>query len=449
MPTLDLGFPYDAIPSRRQLIDNNSTEIVHISNFKFYPSLSPDVHNIAPQAYYTAYVSGSTGGVSPSTKETIYSLPIVFNVDLFVGESEDNVVPLRGVRGPRGVRTLSNDIQYYHFHKELGTTASTQATSGIPTAGEEQDSQSGLNSLYKITSVEPFALPIGHQLYMDVSSTQADLNTLSSVVSSFVLDNPTYTEDIQVYYHAGQKTNGAAQFLEFYNSSIGSTSFDLKTLDEAFLAITFDYYGSRPTDVAGFSRINLTGSSYIPSSGEVTTSSGDFITLLQNKDFPKIMMVEDFPYISGKGNLTITKLRVYAAEYNKSGKAVYDFYKLRSNGVYDPIATRVPVSASANEFVGNTMVSILSGTSALDLQEEFFDSRGHETIKLSHRTNNFSNDGESIVAICREDSLEGTGIQVLALQYEGFYEQDCGYLITSQTGRKYSYDSSAGRWDQI
>ena len=372
---------------------------------------------------------------------------------MFVGESPSDVIPLQGVTGPRGVRTLSNDIQYYHFHKELGLTPSDQAASGIPPGTDslesKKDSQSGLNSLYKVTNVEPFKLPVGHQLYMDVSATQADPEGLSSVVSAFVLDNPTYTQDILTYYHAGQITNGALQYIEFYNSSIDITSFDTKTSDDALLAITFDYYELETTNMAGFRRVNLTGSSYSPSAGEVTTSSGDFITLIQNKEFPKTQIVEDLPYSSGKGNLTLTKLRVYAAEYNKANKAVYDFYKLRSNGVYEPIATRVPISASSSEYVGNTMRSIASGTSALDLKEAYFNAANYETIHLSHRTDSASDDGEAIVAVCREESLEGTGKQVLTIQYEGFYEQKAGYKIVSQTGRQYAYSTSSGRWDRI
>ena len=158
--------------------------------------------------------------------------------------------------------------------------------------------------------------------------------------------------------------------------------------------------------------------------------------------------MEGVSYPSGKGNLVLNKLRVYSSEYNKSNKAVYDFYKLRSNGVYEPLASRVPIVASSNEYVGNTMKSILSGTSALDLQETFFDSSNYDTISLSHRTDVEKDDGEAIVAVCREETLEASGIQVLTVQHEGTYEQHSGYKITSQTGRNYTYNESSGRWDR-
>ena len=446
MPTLDIGFPYKAIPSRRQLINNNSTQIVQISNFKIYPDLSAEVYNIAPQAYFTVYVSGAT--TSEDTIETVYTIPIVFKVGLFVGDSDIDIFPLQGVTGPKGVRTLSNDIHYYNYHDELGLTSAEQAFNGANRDTVNNDSQSGLNSFYKITNVGAFKLPVGQQLYMDVSATQADGGGLSSVSAAFVADNPTYTEDISTYYHSGQNVNGASQFLELYNSSIEAGSPERKTLESPFLAVTFDYYTPQTPVTAGFKRVNLTGSSYAPSAGEITTSSGDFITLIQNKEFPKTQIVEGVSYPSGKGTLVLNKLLVYSSEYNKSNKAVYDFYKLRSNGVYEPLASRVPIVASSNEYVGNTMKSILSGTSALDLQETFFNSSHYETISLSHRTDSDKDDGEAIVAVCREETLEGTGIQVLTVQHEGSYEQHGGYKITSQTGRKYTYNKSSGRWER-
>ena len=426
MPTLDIGFPYKAVPSRRQLIDNNSTQIVQISNFKIYPDLSAEAYTIAPQAYFTVYVSGATE--SDDTIETVYTIPIVFKVGLFVGDSDVDIFPLQGVIGPKGVRTLSNDIHYYNYHDELGLTSTEQAFISTNRDTVNNDSQSGLNSFYKITNVGAFKLPVGQQLYMDVSATQADGGGLSSVSAAFVADNPTYTEGISTYYHEGQYVNGASQFIEMYNSAIEAGSPERKTLDSPFLAITFGL---------GFLAVR-----------DVSTSSGDFITLIQNKEFSKTQIVEGVSYPSGKGNLVLNKLRVYSSEYNKSNKAVYDFYKLRSNGVYEPLASRVPIVASSNEYVGNTMKSILSGTSALDLQETFFDSSNYDTISLSHRTDVEKDDGEAIVAVCREETLEASGIQVLTVQHEGTYEQHSGYKITSQTGRNYTYNESSGRWDR-
>lgn len=450
MATIDLGFPYAAVPSRRQIIDNNSTQVLQISNFKVYPNLSPDVHTICPQAHYTVYVSGQTGG--GDTKETVYSIPIVFTVDLYVGKAADDVLPIQGVKGPRGVNTLSNDIQYYHFHEQLGLTASSQAASGVPPSYDDpegqKDSQTGLNTLYKVTNVSPFILPVGDQLYMDVSATQADSDGLSSVVSAFVLDNPTYTVGVEAFYHAGQYTNGARQFIEFYNSSLPDTTGDKLSTDDALLAITFDYERPSLPREAKFERVSLVGGGYVPSGNEVTTSSGDFIALVQNDAHQKTQIVEGESLSSGRGNLTITRLKLYAAEYNKANKAVYDLYKLRSNGVYEPIATRVPIVASSSEYVGNTMASIASGTSALDLQETFFDSLAFEPIVLSHRSAPGVDDGEAIVAVCRENSLGEAGVQLLTLYYEGFYEQNPGYKVTMSSGREYTYNPTNGRWER-
>ena len=213
--------------------------------------------------------------------------------------------------------------------------------------------------------------------------------------------------------------------------------------------VSFDYDSPALPMEAGFTRVKLTGSSYEPSSGEVTTSSGDFITLIQNAEHEKFREVEGRSHPSGRGDLTITRMLLYTSEYNKAEKAVYDIYKMRQTGVYEPLLSRVPIYASANELPVNTMVSIASGTSALDLVETVYDSRNYQTVSLAHRTRVGLNDGEAIVAVCRENSLEGTGSLALTVYYEGYYEQEGGYKITSQSGRHYQYDNAAGTWSRV
>ena len=449
METLDLGFPANAVPSRRQLINNNSVSVVQISNFKVYPDLDPTVYDVLPKMYYTVYVSGSKSDAS-ETREYVNTLPIVFTMDLFVGPDSSDVVPLHGTLGPRGVRTLSNDIQYYHYHEMLGLDASSQSVSGIPpsygTDGSKKDSQSGLNSFYHLNKVNPFLLPKGIQLFMDLSATQADTKGLIQASSAFVKDYPDYDSSVGVFYHEGQQVNGAFQYIELHNSALANGQAGSKSTSDAIVTISFDYGSPGLPSESGFTRVKLTGSSYEPSSGEVSTSSGEFITLIQNAQYTKFREVEGREYPSGKGDLTITKLLLYSSEYNASEKAVYDLYKMRGNGVFEPLLSRVPVYASSNELPVNTMQSILSGTSALDLVETMYDSLNFETVRLAHRTRTGLNDGEAIVAVCRDNSLAGGDYQTLAVYYEGYYEQEGGYKITSQTGREYHYNHSAGDW---
>jgi len=452
MATIDLGFPANAVPSRRQLIDNNSAKEIQISNFKIYPEVIPDDFDIQPQVYYTVYVSGNDPDTEV-TKETVYTLPIVFTVDLFVGPAKDDVVPLHGTRGPRGVKTISNDIQYYHCHEFLNLDASSQVISGIPpayeTEGSKKDSQSGLNTLYHITTVDPFILPVGAQLYMDLSATQADSEGLSSVVSAFAKDNAAYTSGVEATYHAGQSVNGAIQYVELYNSALPSTSPNKKTDSDSIIVTTFDWVTTALPVAANFTRVKLSGSSYEPSSGEVTTSSGDFITLVQNTEYQKFQTVEGLEYSSGKGDLNITKLQIYSSEYNNGEKAVYDLYKMRNDGAYEPITYRVPIYASANELPANTMKSVSAGVSALDLVETFYDSRNFLNVKLAHATEPGLDNGEAIVAVCRENSLDGTSYQTLTVYYEGYYEQEGGYRITTQKGKNFEYYRPSGRWRKI
>jgi len=457
MYTLDLGFPANEVPSRRQLITNNSSREVQISNFKIYPEVNPDDFDILPQMYYTVYVSGHDP-TAVDTIETVYTLPIVFTTDVFVGPAADDVVPPHGTIGPRGVRTIANDIQYYHCHDFLGFTPSSQAISGAPPVyGEEnskKDSQSGLNTFYHITTVDPFVLPIGMQLYMDLSATQADTHGLNQVSGAFLKDNSTYTSAIETYYHEGQKVNGALQYIALYNEALGPISTSKKSSTDPVIITTFDYESTLLPMEANFTRIKLTGNAYEPSSGEITTSAGDFITLVQNAEYAKVQTVEQREYQSGKGDLTITKLQLYASEYNAAEKAVYDIYKMRSNGFYEPLYYRIPIYASSNELPVNTMNSVASGTSALDFVETFFDTRNFTAVRLAHNSQPGLKDGEAIVAVCRENSLGGSPLaamarQTLTVYYEGYYEQEGGYRITSQTGKRYQYHNASGRWQRI
>ena len=453
MTILDLGFPADAVPSRRRLINNNSSSEVQLSNIKIHPEVNPTDFDIQPQAYYTVYVSGNdptaNGGVGV-TKETVYTLPIVFTVDLFVGPTADDVVPPHGTMGPRGVKTIANDIQYYHCHEFLGLDASSQAISGLPpiygTEGSKKDSQSGLNTFYNITTVDPFILPVGMQLYMDLSATQADSEGLLDVSAAFLKDNSAYTSGIEALYHGGQQVNGALQYVELYNSALPATSISKKDKSDTLITTSFEYESPDLPIASNFVRVKLSGSSYDPSAGEVATSSGDFITLVQNLEHQKTQTVEGREYKSGKGNLTITQLQIYSSEYNAADKAVYDLYKMRSNGFYEPLSYRVPIYASSNVLPANTMMSVSGGTSSLDLVETYYDSRNFAAVKLAHATQPGNSDGEAIIAVCRENTLEGTGYQTLTVHYEGYYEQTSGYKITTQTGREYEYHNASGRW---
>ena len=454
MTLLDIGFPANAVPSRRRLINNNSSRPVQLSNIKIYPEVDPKDFDILPQVYFTVYVSGNdpnaNGGVGV-TKETVYTLPIVFTVDLFVGPTANDVVPPHGAKGPRGVRTIANDIQHYHCHEFLDWDVSSQAISGTPpvygTEGSKKDSQSGLNTFYHMTTVDPFVLPVGMQLYMDLSATQADAKGLVDVSNAFLKDNKLYSSGVEAFYHAGQKVNGALQYVELYNSALDSTTNTLKSSSDSIITTSFKYESPGLPMASNFVRIKLSGSSYEPSAGETTTSSGDFITLVQNAEHQKIQTIEDREYNSGKGNLTITNLQIYSSEYNASEKAVYDLYKLRSNGVHEPITHRVAIYASSNVYPINTMTSISEGTSALDLDETFYDHKGLETLELEHATAPGLSNGEAIIAVCRENTLGATDYQTLTVHYEGYYEQESGFQITTQNGRLYQYDNRTGRWN--
>ena len=97
---LEVAYPVSSTLTRMQLIQNNSDVPVDISNFKLYPNVDPAAADILPQSYYTVYVSGENTGETAS-HEAVYTVPVIFNVDLFLGVSEYDVVSLHGTTGPR------------------------------------------------------------------------------------------------------------------------------------------------------------------------------------------------------------------------------------------------------------------------------------------------------------------------------------------------------------
>ena len=451
MDRLEVAYPINLTSDRMQLIENNSDTPVEITNFKLYPHVSPTAANILPQSYYTVYVSG-TNGAGSSDKESVYTVPIIFNVDLFLGVNEFDVISLHGTKGPRGVKTISNDIQYYHTHKFLGWTPAEQSISGTPPVygheGSQKDSQSGLNTFYHVTTVDPFVLPPNTQLYLDVSATSADAIGLSAVSATFAADNPTYNNSVETLYHDGQFTAGASQYVSLYNAAMGETSpYRIKGTDP-LINVSFDYEKSPRARKAQFSRVRLSGSSYELSGTEASTSASQFVDVCENKAYPVMM---PFPFgpqgeiPSGKGSLTISKLLIYAAEFNKSEKAVYDLYKRTKTGMLEPIVHRIPVYASSSELPYNTMTTVLNGASALDLTENMYALEG-EVITLRPRGANGEN-GESLVIVCRENSLTPTGTQELVVVYEGMYDYE-GAEFYEANGFTYRFHHGEGRWER-
>ena len=450
MDRLEVAYPVSSTLTRVQLIGNNSESSVEITNFKLYPNVDPVAANILPQSYYTVYVSGENDGET-ADKESVYTLPIIFNVDLFLGVDEYDVISLHGTVGPRGVKTISNDIQYFHTHKFLGWGSDEQSISGTPPtyghADSQKDSQSGLNTFYHVTTVDPFILPPKTHLYLDVSATSADSVGLSAVSATFVADNPTYDNNVTTLYHDGQYTEGAYQHIELYNSGMGETSPYRMTETSPLINVSFDYQRSLRTRKSQFSRVRLSGSSYEASGTEVFTSANQFVDVCVNDSYPVMV---PFPFDeygevpSGKGLLTISKLLIYAAEFNKSEKAVYDLYKRTSEGTLEPIAHRFPIYASSSDLPYNTMTSVFNGTSSLDLVEDTFALRG-EAIRLRPRGLDGTN-GEALVLICRENSLTPTGTQELVVYYEGLYEYE-GAEYRNSRGSMYRFNHGSGQWE--
>ena len=445
---LEVAYPVSSTLTRMQLIQNNSDVPVDISNFKLYPNVDPTAADILPQSYYTVYVSGENTGETAS-HEAVYTVPVIFNVDLFLGVSEYDVVSLHGTTGPRGVKSLSNDIQYFHTHDFLGWTSDDQSISGTPPtyghANSKKDSQSGLNTFYHVTKVDDFTLPPNTQLYLDVSATPADSVGLSAVSATFVDQNPTYHKNIETFYHAGQETQGAYRYLQLYNDGVGYAN---EISEESpLINVGFDYVKSSRTKKSNISRVRLSGSSYEATGTEFFTSSNEFIDICTNSSYPMMMPFsfgdgQEIP--SGKGALTITKVLIYAAEYNKSEKAVYDLYKRTKSGFLEPVQYRFPVYASATDVPYNTMTAIANGTSSLDLVEDTF-SLGGERIRLEPRGVDGS-EGESLTIVCRENSLTATGTQELVVYYEGLYEYE-GAEYYNLAGVTYRFNHGSGSWE--